>query len=261
MADANAGETTANQSKVDHRKGGIGGLPDEILALILSFVPCVVRLGPATLVCRQWCCVARDESAVHIENCCDPLRTQLGIEHVLRDATTASDRAICLDSVRNRGIPKSKRTCEAAAEKGHLDCLRYARRHHCQWDKHTCEAAAKGGHLACLRYARENKCPWDERTCEAAAKAGHLVCLQYAHEHGCPWDGRAHDAALCGGHTECAAYMRECGCLPSNERYAEYEGMTFRRAIAYGKPRVSLWTRAVRWCQSTGLWTSEQVPN
>jgi hypothetical protein len=46
----------------------------------------------------------------------------------------------------------------------------------------TCEQAADGGHLETLKYAHENGCPWDEDNCKNAAANGHLEILQYAHE-------------------------------------------------------------------------------
>jgi len=56
----------------------------------------------------------------------------------------------------------------------------------CAWDRKTCEKAAEGGHLDCLRYAHENGCPWGSETCEKAAEGGHVDCLNYALENGCP---------------------------------------------------------------------------
>ena len=61
----------------------------------------------------------------------------------------------------------------------------------CPWDADTCLIAAQKGHLECLKYAHENGCPWDEQTCAYAAQNGHLDCLKYAHENGCPWNMRA----------------------------------------------------------------------
>ena len=39
-------------------------------------------------------------------------------------------------------------TCEAAAEGGHLDVLRWAREHHCPWDANTCVLHAASKRLA-----------------------------------------------------------------------------------------------------------------
>ncbi len=53
-------------------------------------------------------------------------------------------------------------------------------------DRDTCRFAAEKGHLDCLRYAHENGCPWDEYTCRGAVENGRLDCLHYAYENGCP---------------------------------------------------------------------------
>jgi len=51
----------------------------------------------------------------------------------------------------------------------------------------TCtRAAAERGHLDCLKYAHENGCPWDLTCTKAAEKGGYDECLKYAHESGCP---------------------------------------------------------------------------
>ena len=49
-----------------------------------------------------------------------------------------------------------------------------------------CGDAAEKGHLECLKYLHENGCPWDENTCIGAASNGHLECLCYARENGMP---------------------------------------------------------------------------
>mmetsp|Transcript_8092 Transcript_8092/g.13459 ORF Transcript_8092/g.13459 Transcript_8092/m.13459 type:complete len:555 (-) Transcript_8092:205-1869(-) len=98
------------------------------------------------------------------------------------------------------GFPWDPWTCRWAAEKGHLECLRYAHTHGCPWDTHVCSAAAKNGYLDCLRYAHEQGCPWDIETCLFATEFDHLDCLSYAHKSGC--DSRSQEiyfvAARCG---------------------------------------------------------------
>ena len=65
-------------------------------------------------------------------------------------------------------------TCRSAAEKGHLECLKYLRENGFSWDEgcdfcyNVCSYAAEKGHLDCLKYAHENGCPWDKETCESA---------------------------------------------------------------------------------------------
>jgi len=50
----------------------------------------------------------------------------------------------------------------------------------------TCAFAAEGGHLETLKWARKHRCPWDEETCERAAEQGELEVLSWAIEHECP---------------------------------------------------------------------------
>jgi hypothetical protein len=54
------------------------------------------------------------------------------------------------------------------------------------WDKKTCDYAAEGGHLEVLKWARDNGCPWGSDTCLYAAENGHLDILQYLWANGCP---------------------------------------------------------------------------
>ena len=46
-----------------------------------------------------------------------------------------------------------------AAEKGHLECLKYTHENGCEWDPETTQVAAIYGHLECLFYCLENDCP------------------------------------------------------------------------------------------------------
>ena len=101
---------------------------------------------------------------------------------------------------------------EAAAEGGHVECLKYAHEQGCPWNQNTCRNAALGGHLECLKYAHEQGCPWDQYTVSGASEDGHLECLKYAHEQGCPWDQGTCNYAAAGGHLECLKYAHEQGC-------------------------------------------------
>ena len=49
-------------------------------------------------------------------------------------------------------------------------------------------AAAKKGHLDVLRWARENGCPWDNETTHQAVRGGHRKVFQWARQNGCPWE-------------------------------------------------------------------------
>ena len=49
-----------------------------------------------------------------------------------------------------------------------------------------CLAAAIRGNLNMLKWARANGAPWDVGTCHSAAFRGHLELLQWARSNGCP---------------------------------------------------------------------------
>ena len=110
------------------------------------------------------------------------------------------------------GCPWDEPTCSWAAVNGHLECLKYAHEHGCSWGEWTCSGAASNGHLECLKYAHTQGCPWDEWTCTYAAHNGHLECLKYAHEQGCPWDIWTCIMAAENGHLECLKYAHTQGC-------------------------------------------------
>jgi hypothetical protein len=74
-----------------------------------------------------------------------------------------------------RGVLKYKRyLCECAAERGHLEVLKWARENDCPWGTSTCAYAAGHGHLEVLKWARENGCPWGESTRRLAAEKGYV---------------------------------------------------------------------------------------
>ena len=62
--------------------------------------------------------------------------------------------------------------------------LKWAHENGCPWDERTCERAAEGGHLEVLKWARANDCPWDFRTLSCAWK--HHEVMHWAILNGCP---------------------------------------------------------------------------
>ena len=113
--------------------------------------------------------------------------------------------------------------CNWAAEKGYLNCLKYAKKNDCFWDERTCNKAAKNGHLDCLKYAIENGCPWDEWTCVWAAQYGHLEVLQWARTNGCPWDSWTCACAAMNWHLEVLQWAISNGC-PCDQSHLELLG-------------------------------------
>ena len=53
-------------------------------------------------------------------------------------------------------------TIAGAALNGHLEVVKYLRKHSVSWDSRTCSNAAKNGHLELLKWARANQCPRNE---------------------------------------------------------------------------------------------------
>lgn len=100
--------------------------------------------------------------------------------------------------------------CTVAAAQGHLACLRFLSTRGLPLSAYSAYAAAQGGHVDCLRYVHEHVGPDALRdVCWVAAVHGHIACLRYAHVHGAPWgdsweEGRYVDAA-------CLKYARTHG--------------------------------------------------
>jgi hypothetical protein len=106
------------------------------------------------------------------------------------------------------GVPTSK-TCSVAAGRGHLEILKYLRKQNCPWDKSTTKMAAGQGHLECLKYLHKNGCPWDECTFKLAAWNGKLECMKYLHKHGCEWDLEICQRVILCSNLECVKYVFE----------------------------------------------------
>jgi len=51
--------------------------------------------------------------------------------------------------------------------------LKWARTQQCPWTERTCQWAANGGHLDVLKWAREHGCPWTAATRDEAATKGY----------------------------------------------------------------------------------------
>eukprot|EP01051_Picozoa_sp_SAG22_P021292 SAG22_NODE_4646_length_1206_cov_1.671183_1_plen_160_part_00 len=54
------------------------------------------------------------------------------------------------------------------------------------WDKQTCSRAAERGHLEVLKWARANGCPWDWYAISCAGGNGHAAVAEWSLANGCP---------------------------------------------------------------------------
>jgi hypothetical protein len=88
------------------------------------------------------------------------------------------------------------RECAEAAQKGHLDCLKYAHQNGCSLDADwpcACEVALEGGHFACFEYARENRCFVKYRVgLRTFSDHRNADCLKYVVDHADLFEAVAH---------------------------------------------------------------------
>ena len=144
--------------------------------------------------------------------------------------------------------------CEAAAEGGQLEILKWAMAEGSTTNQWTCSAAAFGGHLEVLQWVKAGGCYWDEDTCAAAAEGGHLEVLKWARAQGCPWDGRTCTAAARGGHLEVLQWAR------AQDRPCRWNVFTCKAVATRGHLEILQWLRAqdppCPWDEGTCAWAA-----
>ena len=118
-------------------------------------------------------------------------------------------------------------TCDEAAQKGHLACLRAARARGCSWSASTAETAAALKDCQLLMWALANGCRWKQPCFHWVAVRGWLLILDWMARHwnvvpGCPGVTRYEFGALA------AAVAAYCGHLHVLQALAD-------------NPQVSCW--------------------
>jgi hypothetical protein len=119
---------------------------------------------------------------------------------------------------RSDGCPWDSDACRSAAAGGFLEVLQWMRSQEppCPWNEDVCTAAAGRGDLELLEWLRAQSppCDWDEDCCIATARGGHLRVLQLlrAQEPPCPWNCYVVSRSHALGHMEVAAWATENGC-------------------------------------------------
>ena len=101
--------------------------------------------------------------------------------------------------------------CAAAAKGGHLHVLQFLRsgQMNAKWNWKTPMKAAERGHLEVLRWAMENHCPVDPYTYHGAATYGHVHILEYLHTTHAPYASFAANAAAREGHVHVLKWFAE----------------------------------------------------
>lgn len=92
-----------------------------------------------------------------------------------------------------------------AVEFGNLEIVQKLKAYGCQWSNAVCEIAAEKGHLEILKWLRSNPedlCPWNEGTSLKAAQSGDLETLRWLKEQNCPWNSNVSLILTMCGHFE-----------------------------------------------------------
>jgi len=210
-------------------------LPNEMLAMVLSMVPCLVRIGTCQLVCTRWHRVALDDVAIGRKPC-------------------TRRRLDC----RPRITPSVVRSYHHAARWGHVDCLRHAYEKGDRWDASLCLLAAYNGHakalawllgqgrardlydesgptaiehgydrygvpkslavaaihgksIDCVECVLSHGIPLPQDACVEAALVGDVDMLRHLHAKGCALNERVCRAAATRRKLDCLKYARESG--------------------------------------------------
>lgn len=144
------------------------------------------------------------------------------------------------------------KACSAAAKGGHLHVLRFlrsSRQMNAKWTTNTPRCAAERGHLEVLRWAIENRCPVDDRTYHGAAMYGHVHILEYLHTTHATYDAFAACAAAGQGHVHVLEWFNEHG-------YILWQDRILQRAARENQIKVLEWAcsqPSTRFYRATGL--------
>ncbi|CAM9981644.1 unnamed protein product [Laminaria digitata] len=144
--------------------------------------------------------------------------TTLNLSELLSSAATSGNLAGLKATAAKIGpgwvSPKfSRNVAGLAAAGGHVETLEWALEQGCPCGLYTCAfAAAERGDLGLLRWARRNGHAWDRFVCYYAARGGHFEMLRWATEQGCPLDKLScGDAAAERGHREIEEWVKRQG--------------------------------------------------
>ncbi|AGO82078.2 Ankyrin repeat domain containing protein [Pandoravirus dulcis] len=206
--------------------------PDEILAAVLAWMPCVTLDGPVSGVCVRWRRLARDRAAVGrrescVEHALATQRSEMSQRCVLVQSETCDPRRIALSYER--------RLCAAAAS-GHVGCAAHIHNPMLAWPYRVVSHAAQGGHVHMLAWLWRRGCAFKATDMYAAARHGRVDCMAYLYDRICP---RHHDdwwplfCAAGSGHVAAVAWLRGHGYVWHREIVAE--------ALRKGHADVATW--------------------
>lgn len=121
----------------------------------------------------------------------------------------------------------------AAAEAGHIEILKFARRNGCPWDPRTSSAAAWGNHCEVLQWVVAQGCSRDREVSHGAAMSGNLPMLRWLQrEGGGSFDCRTCSYAALGGCLEVLKWLNSEDC-PWDEDTAACAAQVGRNPVVF----------------------------
>ncbi|QBZ80799.1 ankyrin repeat domain containing protein [Pandoravirus celtis] len=205
---------TTTPIKSSRAPTGFDDLPDELVAAVLTHIPCLDLCRSVARVCKRWRAIVYDAAALGKSLCASAAARHAFLQGPLLAKKVGGFRGTLLKASlhsarrsRSRRRPSVVLARMLAADGGHVDCMARLNAH--PWYDGACLVpAAVHGHLGILGYAHENGCPWHYGVCVAAEAYGRIDCLRYAHGTGCSWTGDCDEAAA-NGHTDVLRYAKE----------------------------------------------------
>lgn len=220
-------------------------LPEELIARILSTLPCAVRINDCALVCTTWRRLVCDEAAMgggpclarHVRHFGTLVRFERGYEATLPnyagykatlvDYAASAGHIACLDycCASERQSDPMEVACMLAARCGRENVLRWlAARGSIHKVGYECRtnsiyAAIRSGNVPCLEYLLSvfGVHMLDRATaCGVAASANHVPMLAHVHARGCMWNDATCYRHVChqavnAGSLACLIYAHRLG--------------------------------------------------
>lgn len=137
------------------------------------------------------------------------------------------------------GCQWSNAVCEIAAEKGHLEILKWSRSNPedlCPWNEETSKFAARGGDLEALKWLKEQNCPWHSEVAFTLAENGHFEALKWELDNGGTWSYGIYEYVIRKGNLEVLQWILKRG-YPKEESIVE-------SAAFYGQLHILKWAIA-----------------
>ncbi|BCU03533.1 ankyrin repeat domain containing protein [Pandoravirus japonicus] len=189
-------------------------LPDEVLAEIFGWLPCLVADAYVARVCTHWRRIAKCAAALGRPSCIDralatartkataditsppTAETQTAIEahvapsykHCMRAAADLG-HAKCMDRIYDPERPWPLALAADAAARGRLDVLVWLWRRGFVFTNGALYAAARCANIACMAYLADHGCTIEDDgwATVCAAESGSVGAIDWLRDRGCPW--------------------------------------------------------------------------